>query len=262
MESCTSQTEVHGILTTVAGTGYPGYDSEVGNATMIKLQQPNGVAVTADGGSLIICDSKNHLIRKVNLTTGQISTIAGINGTGEYNGDNIPARNATLNYPTDLHVAPSGNLYFLDENNIRIRKIDREGIITTVAGNGQSGSATYGLLANETSIQGLKGFCVSKEEELFITGYLTVVKMVDKEGIIWRVAGIPDHGGFEDNVPALKANVNNPKGCAVTDTNEIIITDYYNYRVRKFTVGGNMTTIAGSGSSSMGRGSGIAFNVP
>ncbi len=259
LNHCIRKVDLNGIITTVAGTPEsPGYNGEDGDATAIMLNTPNGVAVMANG-ALLITDTLNHLIRKVNLNTGQISTFAG-NRTGTYNGENILASEATVNYPTDIHVTPSGNIFFLDRDNLRIRKIDDGGVITTVAGNGRSGQTSYDRPANQTYLYNiLTGLGVSKEEELFIVDYQNVIKMVNKEGIIQRVAG--SGSGFIDNAPALSAKVDLPYGLAVTDTKEIIIADCRNYRVRKFKVGGNMTTIAGTGLSSMNTGSGIAFST-
>ncbi len=174
--------DVNGIITTVAGTGTWGYDSEVGKATKVKINNPRDVGVLANG-EIIFTDMHNQLIRKVSLD-GQISTFTG-NHTGGYNGDNIPARNATVSAPTDIHVLPNGNIFFLDQDSCRIRKIDRDGIITTVAGNGKSDWTVSGALATETSIHAtVWALGVSLEEELCIGDYPNIVYYVNKAGRI------------------------------------------------------------------------------
>ncbi len=253
--------DLNGIITTVAGTGTQGFNGEDGLATSIMLNNPNNVAVMDNGAALLIADSDNHIVRRVNLTTGIVSTFAGRPGDWQYNGDDIPAKNATIGYPTDIHVSPgSGNIYVLDRDNLRIRKIDRDGIISTVAGNGNHGGTMPGSLANQTSLfRTLTALGVSKDEELFILDFQNEVKMVDRNGIISRVAskGV----GFADNVSALDARVNYPYGLAVSHTNEVYIADCRNSRVRRFTVGGMMTTVAGTGDKNLNTGSSIAFST-
>ena len=110
-----------------------GYSGDGGAATNAGLNYPSGVAVDA-AGNLYIADSDNKRIRKVD-TNGIITTVAG-NGSAGYSGDGGAATNARLYYPTGVAVDASGNLYIADTENNRIRKVDTNGIITTVAGKG------------------------------------------------------------------------------------------------------------------------------
>ena len=123
-----------GIITTVVGNGMCGYNGDNIAALSAELCQPYGVAVDASG-NLFIADSVNQRIRKV--SGGIITTVAG-NGAVGYNGDNIAATGAELNYPFGVAVDASGNLFIADCDNGRIRKVSG-GIITTVAGNGVFG---------------------------------------------------------------------------------------------------------------------------
>jgi hypothetical protein len=122
----------NGVITTVAGGGASIGDN--GPAVGAQLAGPGGVAVDS-AGNLYIADEFNHRIRKV--TNGAITTVAG-NGVPGFNGDNIPAISAQLNFPTGVAVDSAGNLYVADEANSRIRKV-ANGVITTAAGTGTNG---------------------------------------------------------------------------------------------------------------------------
>ena len=128
----------NGKIITVAGSGVAGFDGDMKQATQAALQAPNAVAV-ARNGDLVIADTSNNRVRIVEQTTGIIRTIAGdgIGGSGALIGDGGPATRAHLDHPTDVALAPNGDVYIADMGHHRIRMIDaRTGIITTVAGDG------------------------------------------------------------------------------------------------------------------------------
>ena len=115
-----------GIITTIAGTGVAGYNGDNIQATGAMLNNPRSIVIDA-AGSLFIADALNHRVRKV-ISSGIISTIAG-NGTASYNGDNIPATLATLNFPNGLKLDLSGNLLIAELGNNRIRKVANAAVI-------------------------------------------------------------------------------------------------------------------------------------
>src|SRR5271157_3422482 len=125
-------------LTTVAGSDQVG---DGGQAVAAQLEQPEGIVVDR-AGNLYIADAANHRVRKV-TPAGVISTVAG-NGHQGFSGDNGPASAAQLNQPYGLALDVAGNLYIADYGNQRVRLIGTNGNITTVAGNGQSGSYADG----------------------------------------------------------------------------------------------------------------------
>ena len=131
--------DTSGVITTVAGTGDPGFGGDDGQAVAARLADPDDVA--ADGaGNLYIADTANSRIRKVD-TTGVITTVAGTGSYGSlggFGGDGGPAVSALLNYPRGVAVDGAGNLYIADTGNHRIRKVDSSGVITTIAGTGES----------------------------------------------------------------------------------------------------------------------------
>jgi hypothetical protein len=124
-----------GVISTYAGTGLPGYTGDRGKAQMAELSGPTGVA-TDGSGNVYIADRDNFRVRRVSLD-GTINTIAG-NGTSGFSGDNGPALSAQIR-PLAVAVDVKGNLYIADGRNFRIRKVDSNGTITTIAGVGTSG---------------------------------------------------------------------------------------------------------------------------
>ncbi|HWQ32319.1 MAG TPA: BACON domain-containing carbohydrate-binding protein [Blastocatellia bacterium] len=132
-----------GVITTVAGNGFVGFDGDGGPARDATLNSPAGVAV--DGaGNIYFVDQGNARVRRVNAADGRISTIAGI-GVHGYNGDGIPATEAQLNQPRLLSVDAAGDLYIADQSNNRIRRVTiSTGLIITVAGTGAAGPAGDG----------------------------------------------------------------------------------------------------------------------
>jgi sugar lactone lactonase YvrE len=125
----------NGIITTVAGNGTAGFSGDGGPATSAQISNPRSVAVDA-AGNLFIVDTHNHRIRRVS-SNGIITTVAG-NGTGGFSGDGGPATAAQLNFPQDVIVDMTGNLFIADLND-RIRKVSPDGVITTLAVNPGNG---------------------------------------------------------------------------------------------------------------------------
>src|SRR5215212_9679991 len=137
----------HGIITTVAGTGEPGFSGDGGPATKAQLDVPFAVAADREG-NLYITDENNYRIRKVDKE-GVITTFAGT-GEGGYSGDGGPATSAKLIDPGGLAFDDQGNLYVADYKSVR--KIDPSGTITTVAGTGQLGFSGDGGPATEAKL--------------------------------------------------------------------------------------------------------------
>lgn len=184
-----------GKVTVIAGSGEVGFSGDGGQATAAKLANPTGLAL--DGNNLYISDSGNERIRKVNLSTGIISTIA---GTGEkgFLSDEDDASKAQLANPLGLTVDNSGNLYFVDRGNNMVRKITTStGKISTVVGNGESGYSGDGELAKNAKLANPTGVAFNNAGDLYI---------VDRgNNRIRKIAGL-DNEAKEDI--ALEANIN------------------------------------------------------
>ena len=136
-------TAANGVITTVAGTGSPGYSGDGGAATAAELNSPFGLALdTAE--NLYIADRENHAVRRVDAVTGLISTVVGT-GVAGFGGDGGPATAAMLRAPLGIAFDANGSLHVSDSDNVRIRAVDAlTGIITTVAGTGYDGFAGDG----------------------------------------------------------------------------------------------------------------------
>jgi sugar lactone lactonase YvrE len=117
-----------GTITTVAGTGTPGFAGDGGPASSALLAYPHGVKADT-AGNLYIADTNNQRIRRVS-PNGIITTVAG-SGSSGFSGDGGPATGGQLDFPYDVAADTSGNLYIADQGNYRIRKVDRNGIMST-----------------------------------------------------------------------------------------------------------------------------------
>ncbi len=143
------------VITTIAGNGSTGYSGDGGQATAATVQRPHGINLDSAGNIYIGDHLAYNVIRKITISSGIISTIAGIGSTsGGYDGDNIQATAASLFYPIDVMPDSYGNLFICDQYNFRIRKIDAStGLITTVVGTGAQASSGDGSAATSAAIK-------------------------------------------------------------------------------------------------------------
>jgi len=243
---CIRRVDKQGIITLVAG--HPpvgGYLGDGGPATQTNLNYPSGVAVDSMG-NLYIADTFNHRIRKVDKD-GMISTVAGSGSGGSYGGDGGYATEARLNNPSGVTFDTSGNLYIADTGNQRIRKVDRYGIITTVAGNGTRGYSGDGGRATEAQLGYPAHFVVDAMGNLYIADeYNECIRKVDTNGIITTIAGNGLRGYAGDNGLATQCQLNSPEGLARDALGHLYIADTRNSLIRKVDTNGFITTVAGS----------------
>jgi sugar lactone lactonase YvrE len=238
-----------GIINTVAGDGVQGYSGDGGLATNAKLSVPSSVAVDSSG-NIYFADYGNERIRKVTATTGDISTVAG-NGTQGYSGDGGPAVNAELDEPLGVAVDSSGNIYFADEGNYRIREVKASsGYIYTVAGDGTPGYSGDGGPATSAELYCPAGVAVDTSDNIYFGDICThrVREVTASTGIIATVAGNGIAGYSGDGGAATGAELDTPFGVAVDASFNIYIGDYAENRVRKVTAStGDISTAAGDG---------------
>ncbi len=154
-----------GVITTIAGTGKPGYGGDGGQAISAKLNRPTGVAVDSSG-RIYIADCYNQRVRAVDASRA-ITTLAGIGKAG-YSGDGGSATSASLNFPSGIAVDASGNIYISDWRNQRVRKIDSSGTITTLAGVGKAGFSGDGFSAGDAKLSYPFGVAVDTSGDIFI----------------------------------------------------------------------------------------------
>jgi autotransporter-associated beta strand repeat len=237
------------VVTTVAGNGTAGTpgaaNGDGGPATAAQLNGSRAIAFDSRG-SMYIADLFNNAVRRVN-PDGIITTFAG-NGSPNYAGDNGPAVNASLYYPTALYMDAVDNLYIADNQNHCIRKVDSNGIISTVVGTGTPGYSGNNGLATAAQINGPNGIWQDSTGNLYIAEYANhCIRKVDTAGIITTIAGTGVKGYNGDNIAATAAQLNFPEAVFPDNLGNIYIADFLNYRIRKIDPGGIITTIAGNG---------------
>ena len=231
-------------------------------ATNAALDDPTGVFVDGSG-NLYIADFNNNRVRKVDAVTGIITTVAG-NGTAGFSGDGGPAVSASLNHPYRVSVDSSGNVYFAEQFNHRVRKVDAvTGIITTIAGNGTLGFSGDGGPAIAAKLRSPAGVHVDGAGNIYIADFVNHrIRKVDAvtnniTTIAGGVSGIQGDGG-----PAIAARLKFPVDVYVDGMGNIYIADFRNHRVRKVDTSGIITTIAGGGAGDGGPVSEANLNVP
>jgi uncharacterized protein (TIGR03437 family) len=233
----------NGVISTVAGNGTTGFTGDNGQAVTAGVDEPRGVAVDS-AGNIYIADSHNYRVRKVTVSTGVISTVAG-NGTPGYSGDNGLATLAELRYPASVSLDSAGNLYIADLGASVIRKVS-SGTITTLAGNGTAGFGGDTGPAASALLDQPNGIALDSSGDLFIADYLNGRIREISSGVINTVAGDSINGFAGDNGPPLSAELNDPVAVAVDSSGNVYITDETNNRIRKVS-GGVINTIVGNG---------------
>src|SRR5262245_42472812 len=214
--------DTNGIITTIAGVGpsdpwvkgpwVPGVQPKGGDggpATQGVLESPTGITFDAQG-NLYIADRDHDAIRKVD-TNGIMTTVAGTGQRG-YSGDGGPATKAKLNFPLGVVFDAAGNMYIADENNARVRKVDTNGIITTVGGTGDLGWGGNGGLATAAQMQNAASLAVGPDESLYVTeGECNAVRKITPDGTILPVlgTGVAGCSGF-DGGPGVSAQLDGP----------------------------------------------------
>jgi RHS repeat-associated protein len=227
-----------GIITTLAGNGNEGFSGDGGPATQASLDYPYNIAVAADG-SVLIVDGSNHRIRRVG-PDGIMTTVAGNDDVG-FSGDGGPATQASLHAPEGIAVAADGSVLIADFYTQRIRRVGPDGIMTTVAGNGNVGFSGDGDLATQSSLTHPAGVAVAADGSVLISEYGLIggpnnkprIRRVRPDGIMTTVAGNGSPGFSGDGGPATQASFYSPAGVAVAADGSVLIADQRNNRIRK-----------------------------
>jgi len=253
--------DANGIIIRFAGNNTSGFSGDGGPAASAQLNYPQGLALD-NSGNLYISDMGNRVIRKVS-TSSVISTIAGTPGTFGYSGDGGPATLAQLGAPSGIAVDAAGNIYFSDLGKHVIRKINTSGIISTIAGTGNtSGYSGDGGLATAAKLYSPNDICIDTQGNLYIADRDNhCIRKVNTSGIISTVAGTGgslNYGFTGDGGVATAAKLNKPQSISVDNLGNLYISDYTNNRIRKVNTSGIISTIAGNGQSAV-LGDGPAF---
>ena len=232
----------NGTITTIAGNGIAGFSGDGVPALQSSLNFPAGLAF--DKGNLYVADRNNHRIRKIDLK-GIISTVAGT-GIPECCNDNGLAVEAHLHFPSDIDVDTEGNLYISDRSNNRIRKVNPDGIITTIAGLGKPGYGGDFGPADKALLKYPFGISHDNKGNFYIADRgNNRVRKIDQRGIITTIAGDGTHSFGGDYGPANQSSLAFPTDVIVDSLGTVYIADRNNNRVRKIDRLGVITTLMG-----------------
>jgi len=239
--------DLAGVITTIAGNGVAGDSGDGGPATSASIDEP--VSVTVDrSGNLYFADASANRIRKV-TPDGTITTIAGVGREG-HSGDGGPADETELATPVDVTVDPAGNVYLVEYDGARVRRIDPTGVITTVAGNGTEGFAGDGGPAIQAMLDTPAGIDVTADGTLYIADRDNLrIRKVTPDGTITTVAGSGAEGFAGDGGPAIAAALTFPITVSADDAGNVYIADPKAHRVRRVDPLGVITTVLGTGST-------------
>ena len=249
-----------GIISTIVG----GFSGDSGPATSAYTRSADFIDTPTNTsvdklGNVNVTDRYSHQIRKV-TPTGVISTLAGTGVVG-YTGDGGPATQAKLAYPRGVATDQTGNTYVVDQYNSRIRKIDVNQVISTIAGDGKANFINNFPLGSSADVYNTSTLPIDQAGNLYVFSSCCVMK-VAPAGTITIVAGTTAGTGFSgDGGPAVNAQLSLPKS-AVVDGNVLYIADAGNNRIRKVDADGIITTLAGTGSAGYGAENVPALNTP
>ena len=239
-----------GVISTIAGSGTSGFGGDGAAATAALMRNPTALALDP-AGDLVIADRNNNKVRKVSSATGNIQTIAG-SGSPAFAGDGGAATSALLSSPLGLVLDRAGNIYFSDANNHRIRKIDVNGTVTTIAGTGAAAFGGDNVPASGATLSGPQGLAMDAAGTLYLADTSNQrIRKILPNGIITTVAGTGTNGFNGNGIPATSANLSNPIGVAVDAMGQVYIAEQGGHRVRKVLLDGTIVAVAGNGTSGL-----------
>ena len=234
-----------GRVTRVAGTGSPGYAGDGGPASEAMLNRPADVRLDRKG-NLFIADVRNNAVRKVDAS-GRITTVAGTGKPG-FSADGTQAAKARLNTPWGIAVDQEDLLVIADSENHRVRRVQDDGRLVTLAGNGREGFSGDGGLATEASLSSPQGLSFDPSGRLFIGDeHNHAVRVVGTDGTISTVMGTGAPGRALIGERAEGSALNDPENILITPAYDVIIADGENGRVLRISGDGRIHNLAGRG---------------
>ncbi|MDA7915709.1 SMP-30/gluconolactonase/LRE family protein [Verrucomicrobia bacterium] len=243
-----------GNLQTVAGKGAEGYSGDGGPATEAKLNKPHELRFSRYG-NLFFTDMANHVVRKVDMETGIITTVVGTGKAGFY-GDDKEANKAKLNKPHSLQFGPKGRLFICDTGNHRVRVVDmKTGIIRTLSGTGKREFTKDGAPFKGQPLNGPRtmDFDLMGNLWLALREGNQVFKLDMKRGTIHHVAGTGKKGMTGNGGLAKYATLAGPKGICVAKNGDVLLADTESHTIRVVVAStGMIHQVCGTGSQANG----------
>jgi sugar lactone lactonase YvrE len=287
--NCIRRITPSGVVNTIAGSPYVSDGFQDGTGNIAQFVSPLGVAVTPDGSTVYVADTSNHAIRRITLTgsdpansaSWSVTTIAGTGVEGGNYSSPTAGNTATLNNPTGIALDPGGNVYFDEADGGRIRKLQFMGgdpaqaanwTVLLIAG---SATAVNGTTGDTDSTNGPsatfnipRGLACDLSGNVYVADeYNCRIRVITPDGAVTTLAGGTSGStvkqGYVDGAGA-SAEFNNPVGVAVDSAGTVYVADTNGQRVRQISRGGNVTTLAGNGTSGYVNGTGniAQFNNP
>ena len=235
-------------VTTIAGSGEKGYKGDGGPATQAALNMPHEIQFDS-AGNLYIAERDNHVIRKVEVKSGIISTVAGT-GLAGFDGDGGPGVKAHLRQPHSIALDRDGTLLICDIGNQRIRRLHLDtGIIETYAGTGEAAETPDGAPVSGTPLRGPRTMAIAPDGDLYLAlrEGNAILRIDRRTQTLHRIAGTGQQGYAGDGGPAVNAKLGGPKGLAYRP-GELFVADTENHVIRRIDLTSRViTTVLGTG---------------
>ena len=246
--------DAHGQIITIVGNGQAGYSGDGGAPLSASLNKPHEIRFDR-AGQLYIADMLNHAIRRVDLQSGVITTIAGTGEAG-FSGDGGPAAKAQLRQPHSIQFGPDGRLFICDIGNHRVRVVDpTSGVIRTLAGTGERGSTPDGARFADSPLNGPRTLDFDRAGNLWLAlrEGNQVFKLDLAAGTIHHVAGTGAKGFTGNGGPAKEATLSGPKGISVAPDGKVYLADTESHSIRMIDLKtGRLELITGTGAKADG----------
>lgn len=237
--------DVSGVMTTVVGPPTRGANTALTEANRLHLGRgANALAIDLEGNLYVGGGDGNPFMVNRISPSGQVTRVAGTGRPG-VSGDGGPATDAELGWVYDLAVDTAGNIYIVDHDNNRIRMVDTDGVITTIAGTGEAGFSGDGGPATEAQLDHPWGIAVDEGGAVYFTTLPSVVRRIDPSGVITTIAGDGGVGYAGDGGPATEARFNSPEHVAVDSEGNVYVEDTGNNCIRMVDLNGIITTVVG-----------------
>ena len=238
-----------GILETVAGNGKTGFEGDGGSALQASFNQPHEIRFDRKG-DLYVVDMQNHVVRKIEMSTGVIRTVVGTGKPG-YQGDGGPADRAMLRQPHSIQFGPDGSLFICDIGNHVIRRVNMDsGVIETFAGTGRAGPTPDAAPIVGTPLNGPRSIDFDSQGDMWLATREgnQVFRLRMKEGRYEHIAGTGKSGTAGEGGLAKTAELKGPKGIALDGVGNVWLADTESHKVRRIDAKtGVIETIAGTG---------------